>query len=287
LLAAAKYLLDGAKYIKIYVIAFVVVAAVAVTVAALYPTPPIPPGAEGLLRNETVKVSAEEVAEWIIESTLVLEVRQLLLICVQALATGVPMYLVIKNLDIGARYLGELSLRRIGTLIIASLICTASITAGAAATIGANLSQAAGEVTAAVREVTAYVTTLDELSRAVNAGVEVLYSLPYVRLAYVVAAASALLIGCVMAVTYVRIRDALLPRYCRLIAALFLVEAVYSFFRSLSAVIPEVGLIPLGAGDPIVMVVAAFRLLTQWVNAKDIESIARALVKRRSMKRER
>ena len=281
MLAAVKYLLDGAKYIKVYVAAFIAAAAVAITVAALYPTSPIPPGAEGLLRNETVKVSAKEVAEWIIGSTLILEIRQLLLICAQAVTTGVPMYLAIRNLDIGARYLGEFSLRRVSTLIFIAFVSTASMSAGAAAIIGANLSQVTEEVAAAVRAVTAYVTTLDELSKAVSAGVEVLYSLPYVRLAYTVAAASVLLIGCVMAIAYVRIRDALMPRYCRLIAALFLVEAAYSFFRSLGAIIPEVGCVPLGAMDPVVMFVAAFRLLAQWVNAKDIESTARGLVRKK------
>ena len=281
MLAAAKHLLDGTKYIKVYVAAFIAVAVAAITVATLYSTPPLPPGAEGLLRNETVKVSAKEVAEWIIGSTLILEIRQLLLICAQAVTTGVPMYLAIRNLDIGARYLGEFSLRRVSTLIFIAFVSTASMSAGAAAIIGANLSQVTEEVAAAVRAVTAYVTTLDELSKAVSAGVEVLYSLPYVRLAYTVAAASVLLIGCVMAIAYVRIRDALMPRYCRLIAALFLVEAAYSFFRSLGAIIPEVGCVPLGAMDPVVMFVTAFRLLAQWVNAKDIESTARWLVRKK------
>lgn len=283
MLAAAKYLLDGTKCIKVYVATFIAVVTAAIIVAALYPTPPLPQGAEGLLRNETVRVSAEEVAEWIIESTLVLEIRQLLLMCAQAVATGVPMYLAIRNLDVGARYLGEFSLRRVSTLIFIAFVSTASMSAGATAVIRANLSQVTEKVAVAVREVTAYVTTLDELSKAVSAGVEVLYSLPYVRLAYSVAAASALLIGCVMTLTYVRIRDALMPRYCRLIAFLFLVEAAYSFFRSLGAIIPEVGCVPLGAMDPVVMFVTAFRLLAQWINAKDIESIAKKLVRKKKV----
>lgn len=273
----------GAKMIKVYVAAYVILGILALMYTAVA-APPLPQDVKRLLSQEAVNAtsagnvtaSVESLAKWGVNYLVGFNIAGTYTIsAITSAITGLALYLGMRIFSkVIERVRGQGLGKAPEAILITSMVAAftyAALSFWARSSIGTAY-QAALTATSNIHVLTSnkdVIIALKEIAEAVK-------SLPVVKSAYVAAAVLELSKAVAAALTYVLLDKVMKAPFSRVIAIFFLIQGGYDTLKEVMILTshPATSLVMTASG--LIFVITAGRLLLQWTNAS---SVAKTLTK--------
>lgn len=249
---------EGAKLIKAYVVAFVIMSILGMIIANLLQVEPSPQVSDLMWGNSTPTDSLtlrDSIAQWVTDSMVAYHAKVFIYSGIVSAITGFILYFAFKAILSGR---GEC--RKVLALIAASYFgaTLAYFVASTYATLTIN------EAYSIIHEVAA---SAQDPRDALVAAVSAAYSSPQVMAFFASAGVFEFMKNIAVASAYIALsREGV--RFSNVIAALFLAEGVYNMLRYGLLVAASPYAVLMGPVSGIMIMVTAVRLLMQWGNAK-------------------
>jgi len=273
----------GARMIKVYVAAYVVLGILALMYTAVA-APPLPRDVTELLSHEASNVtstgnitaSVANLAKWGVNYLVGFNVASTYTISsITSAVTGLALYL-------GIRIFGKVAERTRGrglgrapeAILVTSVVAT--ITYATLSLWARSSINVAYQVALTATSNIHVLVSSNDVAMALKEVAEAVRSLPVVRAAYVSAAILELSKAVAAATAYLLLGKVLKAPFSRTIATFFIIQGGYDALKEIMILIshPATSLIMTASG--LVFVITAGRLLLQWANAS---SIAKTLAK--------
>lgn len=271
----ADHLIKGSKWIKIYVIVFLIMGIASMLATSFLSQQPYPPSTELLMKNETIVIQVDEVANWLVDFVMNSIVIGALIAAISSTIHGIVLFQAFKNLDIGARGIYNRSLDNVHKLIIIVFLASAFVSAVIAIYVNSEIPLLKDELkTILSQSFSEGISSLIDLQTAVSIGIKYIYSKSSFIAPFLITAVQVAAEAGTLAFAYVKLDSVISPKYSTLIAILILAQGIFDSIRNAAVVLSTQVAVTLSPVGFLFLIVLIARLLLMWTNAKDIERIS-------------
>jgi hypothetical protein len=236
---------------------------------------PYPPSTELLMKNETIVIQVDEVANWLVDFVMNSIVIGALIAAISSTIHGIVLFQAFKNLDIGARGIYNRSLDNVHKLIIIVFLASAFVSAVIAIYVNSEIPLLKDELkTILSQSFSEGISSLIDLQTAVSIGIKYIYSKSSFIAPFLITAVQVAAEAGTLAFAYVKLDSVISPKYSTLIAILILAQGIFDSIRNAAVVLSTQVAVTLSPVGFLFLIVLIARLLLMWTNAKDIERIS-------------
>jgi len=273
----------GARMIKVYVAAYVVLGILGLMYTAVS-APPLPSditellsrGASNITSAGNITANVASLARWGVDYLIGFNIAGTYVIsAVTSAITGLALYLGIRIFSRVARKLRGRGLNGAsGAILVTSMV--AAVTYAALSFWARSSLNDAYQVALAATSNIHTLTSNNDVILALREVAEAVRSLPLVRTAYIAAAILEFSKAVAAAIAYILLGKVLRAPFSRVIAAFFVIQGGYDALKEIMILTshPATSFVMTASG--LIFVITAGRLLLQWANAS---SIVKALTK--------
>ncbi|GEM_PF-2106375 len=273
----------GARMIKIYVVAYVILGMLALMYSAVA-APPLPQDVAELLSRESVNTtdagnitaSVENLAKWGVDYLVGFNIAGTYTVsAITSAITGMALYLGIRMFSNVLKKTRGGGLGKVPEAVLVTSLVAAFTYAALTFWARSSISTAYQAALTATSNIHVLASNNDVIM-ALKEVAEAIESLPVVRTAYITAAVLELSKASAAALAYLLLGRALKAPFSRTIALFFLIQGGYDALKEVMILTshPAMSLVITASG--LIFVITAGRLLLQWANAS---SIAKTLIK--------